>query len=623
MNNPKINRNDPCPCGSGKKYKQCCQLNATVKTGRENSRLLENIPNLFDAAVKAQSMNDLDKAEELYNQILAINPKHIDTLNNAGLLARSKGQVELAIRLLEYAGRLEPSTKHFNNLGQTLSESNRSKEALSYFRKALTLNPSCFLTHNNIGLLLCEEGNYQDGLPHLYKAIAINSHEYHALYNLARFLMLQGQYIEAARYYRQAIATEPTNEDPYLSYLFCLCFDKDAFPIRYLQEATLYENYLKKRSKPYQSWPRQQHVIKKLRVGFVSGDLRIHPVGYFFESFVQELTQLPIELFAYNTQPKEDELSERIKPCFHKWTNTSAFNDTKAAECIYNDGIDILIDLAGHTRHTGLPLFSWRPAPVQASWLGYFASTGLSFIDYFIADPTSVPAQFQSHFSEKICYLPESRLCFSAPTDSVNVGSLPALTNHFTTFGCFQNFRKINNQVLELWANILKRSPSSKLLLKNAQLNDPYIMSEFLDRLELYNISLDQIIIEKAGTRANYFAAYNKVDFMLDTFPYTGGTTTCDALWMGVPTLTLTGETLLQRQGHSLLHSVGLCDWVANNEEEYVQKTLQFAQNTTLLAQLRQNLRTQMLESPLMDAKRFASNFHLALREMWQQQELG
>ena len=485
------------------------------------------------------------------------------------------------------------------------------------------MNPGDHIAHANIGIIYCSQDNYKDGYLHLNKSIQINPNFPISLYNLACFLMRQGKYKKAQDYFKRAIEIQP-NTITYQNYLFCLCFNEKAFPHPYLDIAKELEKlYFKQRSFMFNKWPNSSDInTSQLKIGFVSGDLRNHPVGFFIENIIYALNKNKTMLFAYSNSTLETELTLRVKPNFNKWYIVKSLTDEQLAQQIYNDGIDILIDLSGYTAHNRLGVFAHKPAPIQLSWLGYFASTGLSFIDYFITDPVSVPIDKQYYFSEKVYYLPNTRLCFSPPHHEIATpNNLPSIHNGYITFGCFQNLGKINDKILTLWSEILAKT-QGKLLIKNPQLDDDLIKLEFLEHLEKFNILEEQLILQGHSKRVDYFNSYHCVDFMLDTFPYPGGTTTCEALWMGVPTLTLTGNTLLERQGHSMLHNAGLGDWVCKTPEDYVQKAINLSKQPDYLTNLRKNLRQQVIQSPLMDAKRFAHDLEYALFDIWQQRPI-
>ena len=285
---------------------------------------------------------------------------------------------------------------------------------------------------------------------------------------------------------------------------------------------------------------------------------------------------------------------------------------------IHDDGIHILIDLAGHTAYTRLPVFAWKPAPIQVAWLGYFATTGLTEMDYLIADHVGVPEENRTHFTEQLWYLPETRLCFSPPDTELPVTTLPAIHNEYITFGCFQNLSKVSEVVLSTWADALNAVPDSHLRWQCKQFVDAPVAERVRQRFQELGISPDRISLRGGTSRETYLSAHSEVDMILDTFPYPGGTTTCEALWMGVPTLTLAGDTLLSRQGASMLTAAGLPDWIADSRENFVTKAISLSGDVAGLADLRATLRNQVRVSPLFDAPRFAHNLENALWGMWQ-----
>jgi predicted O-linked N-acetylglucosamine transferase (SPINDLY family) len=352
----------------------------------------------------------------------------------------------------------------------------------------------------------------------------------------------------------------------------------------------------------------------------VSGDLRLHPVGFFIESVLDHIDPARVQFVAYPTLPLEDELSARIKPRFAAWTSIAALDDEAAARTIRAAGVQMLVDLSGHTAHNRLPVFAWKPAPVQATWLGYFATTGVAAIDYVIADPVSVPEWARDQFTETVWYLPDGRFCFTPPSQatSLDPGPPPALRSGQVTFGCFQNMLKMNDAVLAAWGRIFQMLPGARLRVQNNAMAFETARAKLLQRLHRAGIGSDRVTLAGPMPRDAYLAAHADVDIILDTFPYTGATTTCEALWMGVPTLTLAGDTLVSRQGASVLASAGLNDWVTENEAAYIARAVDFASGLDRLARLRSGLRGTLLASPLFDARRFAANLEGALLAMWQ-----
>jgi predicted O-linked N-acetylglucosamine transferase (SPINDLY family) len=341
-------------------------------------------------------------------------------------------------------------------------------------------------------------------------------------------------------------------------------------------------------------------------------------VGFFLESLIAQINPARIELIAYPTDTHVDELTTRIKPHFAAWESLFNLSDADAARLIHADGVHVLLDISGHTEQNRLPIFAWKPAPVQASWLGYFGTTGVVEMDYLLADKVCVPEAQRGNFSEAVWYLPDTRWCFTAPDVDLPVASLPALKNGYITFGCFQRLTKVGDEVLTVWGKILSALPNAKLRWQCTQLANPTVTAQFVERLKQHGIDPAQVTMHGGVSREAYLAAHAEVDMILDTFPFPGGTTTCEALWMGVPTLTLAGESLLARQGASLLTAAGLGDWVANNVDDYIAKAVTLTSDIPKLVALRAGLRGQASTSPLFDAKLFARNFEDALWGMWQ-----
>jgi predicted O-linked N-acetylglucosamine transferase (SPINDLY family) len=358
-------------------------------------------------------------------------------------------------------------------------------------------------------------------------------------------------------------------------------------------------------------------------VGLVSGDFNNHPVGFFLENVLAHLDTARIELVAYATQRTCDDLTARIMPFFSAWRHLEGVGDEAAAHLIHDDGVHILIDLAGHTAHNRLPVFAWKPAPVQVSWLGYSSTTGVAEIDYILGNPHSTPAGEAHHFTETIWQLPETSLCFSVPDANLEVAPLPAQANGFITFGCFNNLAKLNDEVVLLWARILQALPTSRLFLKNKQLGESSVRMTLLDRFAAHGISEERLLLEGRSPRSEYLRAYNGVDIVLDPFPFPGGTTTVEGLWMGAPFITRQGDRFIAHQGEMIAHNTGLLsDWIARDYDDYVAKATYFSSNLEYLAGLRAILRRHLQLSPLFNAARFARHLEWALWEMWNRFEL-
>jgi predicted O-linked N-acetylglucosamine transferase (SPINDLY family) len=335
------------------------------------------------------------------------------------------------------------------------------------------------------------------------------------------------------------------------------------------------------------------------------------------EAFVSQLDRSQIELIGYPSTALEDDLTARIKPHFARWQPLVGLNDEQAAAQIHADAPHILIDLAGHTAHNRLPVFAYKPAPVQASWLGYFATTGVAEIDYIIGDPYVTPDSEASHFVERLWRLPESYFCMAVPQYSIELTEPPILRNGYPTFGCFNNLAKVNDRVIALWARLLQRMPEARLFLKTKQLADATVRERLLERFTAHQIGPERLLLEGPGPRAELLAAYNRIDIALDPFPYPGGTTSAEALWMGVPVITKRGDRFLSHVGETIAHNCGHPEWIAEDEEQYILKAIQLASNPNTLQNLKLHLRQQLPQQPLFNSTTFAQHFQKAMQRMW------
>lgn len=362
----------------------------------------------------------------------------------------------------------------------------------------------------------------------------------------------------------------------------------------------------------------------KLKIGYVSPDFKRHPVGKFIAPIIKHHDHQKFEIYCYGEIRKVDEITEEIQSSCDHWRSTLGLTDAEVIEQIKQDQIDILIDLAGHTEDNRLPIFFSKPAPIQASYLGYFATTGIPTIDYWITDHHLHPVDTEEKTSETIWRLPRCYVAYQPSPEALEVNPLPALSSEYITFGCLNNFSKLNPFLLSLWAKILQALPQSRLILKSHyhNLDDPEEKQSVELFLQEQGFNLEQVeLIDSPTLAEDYFALYHRIDIHLDTFPYNGCTTTCDALWMGVPVLTLAGDRKIQRMGNSLLQAIGLGDWIAHSPEEYVNKAITFAQDLEAIASLRTSLRERFQKSQLGDIEGLTLALENAYQQMWKKLE--
>jgi len=579
-------------------------------------------PQSADAYVKmAVFLRTLGRVPEsipYFTQALSIDPTRKDVHVDLGLAKAEQGFFSEAEVCYRRAIELAPDYwLAYNNLGLALHRMERYIEAELAFNQAITLHPGEALLYSNLGLSLAALGQIKKAEASLIKAIEILPEYVNAHINLCTNYIAQGRLDEAEQECFEALKYDPASNKARSNLLFAMNYSGHHSAEYRLQQAVEFDRVVAgKVEQVFTAWHTNAQ-SKRLRIGLMSGDLRQHPVAYFLEHWVRNIDFSKFELTAYLTDIREDAFTGRLKPNFAHWKSLVGMTDQAAAELIYEDGIDILFDLSGHTSGNRLQILAWKPAPIQVSWLGYFATTGMKAIDYFIADEVGVPPAHQTHFTEKIKYVPDTRLCFTAPHVAVDVSALPALARGYITFASFQTLAKASDEVLALWAEVMRAVPSSRLRWQCKSLEDAEVVANMVAKFTKLGVGADRLTLLGAVSREAYFASHHDVDLILDTFPYPGGTTTCEALWMGVPTLTLAGDSLIARQGASMLTAAGLADWVTETKAEYRHKALAHCSDLNKLSALRAGLRAQVLASPLFDAERFAMNMETAMLEMW------
>lgn len=577
----------------------------------------------------------------------------------------SRYQSDLSLALMELgcageaaaaAGRalaLEPhSAPAHNNLARALIELGDSDRAIAHLRSALARDGALAAAHCNLGRALADQGDLDGAVTALEAALRLDPHLAEAHYNLASVRESQGRLADAVRGYHRAIEIRPTLVAAY-SNLAVLLQDhgrvEEAIEILMLAERIdphhavagsnrlMCEQYRSRVTAPrlkelHQGWDRRhgaggfglravaatsREPERRLRLGFVSADLGRHPVGYFVAALFAHLDREAAEVVCYSDRRRKDAMTERLAGAATLWRDTAGIGDGALARQIGADGIDILIDLAGHTAGNRLCCFAGRAAPLQASWAGYVGTTGLAAMDYLIADRFHVPPGREGVYVERVIRLPDGYICYTPPEEAPEVAPLPALDVGQVTFGCFNNLAKIQPPVVARWAQILRQLPTSRLLLKTKALDDPSTVRHYQELFAVDGIVPDRIVCEGFSPPAELLATYGRIDIALDPFPYSGGLTTCEALWMGVPVVTAPGETFAGRHSFSHLSNLGLAESIAAEGADYVATALRLAQDLEALARLRAGLRARMAASPLCDGRRFAAGFLDALRTAW------
>ena len=585
-------------------------------------KILKTDPNHFESifllgSLSAQTKN-FNEAKQLLEKAIQINPDYADAHNNFGNVLIELGDYQKAMGCFQKTIEIQPNfTQAHSNLGIVLKELGDYQKAISCFQKAIEIQPNFAQAHNNLGTAFKELEEYQKAMNCYQEAIKIEPNNADAHYNLGIVFKELGEYQKAIMCNEKAINLKPDYVRAYSNMMLTSLLLEKVDPKDYLAKTKKFRLSLKPINSDLLLKYKFDNRPEKLKIGFVSGDFQQHPVGFFLLDTLKNLKDKNLELIAYSNSQKKDSLSVKLKSHFTNWREITNQSDKKVVNQIREDGIHILFDLSGYSAKNRLPIFINKPAPIQISWAGFLASTGIPEVDYIIGDPYVTPKDNANHFAEKIFCLPNIWCCFSVPEFEVKINEPPAIKNRYITFGCFNNLSKINNEVIALWSKILKAIPKSKIFLKTKQLNDPYVKEKIMNYFKKNNINSNLLILEGSSPRNVLLDTYNKVDIALDPFPYSGGTTSFESTWMSTPVLTKKGTTFVSRTTGSINHNCGMSDWIASDENEYVKKAIKFSANFEQLSKINKSLRKTALESPLFNSLLFAKQLDTALWEMW------
>ena len=545
-----------------------------------------DIDQLYRAGIRAHQQGKATDAGRAYDAILARQPGHAGALHLKGVLALQAGDYEAAAGLIERSLKLQP-------------------------RHGLALM--------NLGVAYRALKRFDDAVAVLRKSVALDPHSADAWGNLGQTLARSGQMREAVASNRRALDIDPNRLGLQSSLLFAQNYLAESDPFEMADRARAVGALIARKIPARTSHPNDPDPGRRLRVGLLSGDLRAHPVGRFLSAVLRELDPAKIELFAYSNTEEEDAVTTTIRASVPNWLNVHGMSDRDLDARVVADRIDILADLSGHTGGNRLMVLARKPAPVSFTWLGYFATTGLAAIDYVLANKWVIPAEEARQWSEAAWRLPDTYLCYATPRDTLPPTPLPALTTRHITFGCFNNFNKLTDATLAAWSALLAAVPCSRLILRSSGLyHDDEILASLRQSLSAAGIDLSRVRIDgKIADYATHLRSYSEIDIALDPFPYNGGTTTVEALYMGVPVLVRAGDRYVAHMGESILYNAGLPDWIAESEADYAVRGASLASDLDALATLRAGLRNRMLSSPLFDAPRFARDLEDAFRGMW------
>jgi protein O-GlcNAc transferase len=575
------------------------------------------IPAMVREATAHLEAGRQSEALALYEQALAAVPRDAGTFFAFGSLALRLGDAARAVTYLRQAIERDPRLPIYHlQLGNAFLALGQLDNAAAAMRRAIELAPDLAEAHCNLGCILVRQGDAATAVPHLERAVAIEPHLAVAHQNLGSALFRQGRISDAIGSFHHAIASDSTMAAAYAALGMCLHFLPEV-PFALIADTAQRWSRLLARPAHIPVPTNAALPDRRLRIGYVSADYRSHAVAHFLENVFAAHDRSAVELICYSNTRDEDATTLRFKSLADGWRSIVALDDAAAAALIRADGIDILVDLSGHTEGERLGVFAGKPAPIQCTWLGYYATTGLPEMDYIIADRFVLPVEHEALYCEAPFRLPDSYLCFTPPDLPVAVNELPALRNGFITFGCCNNVLKLNKRVIALWSDLLLGMPEARLVLRHGFLSVAAVRDEIARQFAEAGVAADRLDLRAGTDRAGLLATYNDIDIALDPFPYGGGTTTAEALWTGVPVVSLRGDRFAGRVSESMLTTVGLPELAAADAAGYIVTATALAADLPALAALRGRLRRMVVESPLCDANRFTRNLESAYRAMW------
>jgi len=604
-------------------YNLGAALQALSQLGRATSAYLRALtiePKLVEAhnnlGVILQRAGKYEEAAAHFRQAIAIGPAAAAHFNNLGTALHSAGGFEPAEAAYREALRLEPDqVEALNNLGTTLHKLRRPAEAIEAYRKAVSLRPDSGSIFNNLANALKETGRIDEAFACYQRALELRPNEADYHHNFGNALKDAGVLDDAIASFQRAIELQPDHSVAHSGLLYSLHFHPDWTP-RSLYEAHV--QWDRQHAQPLAKFIRPHEPIharnRRLRIGYVSPDLRDHVVGRFMLPLLANHDRERFEIFCYVDLRKPDAMSARLQSHADTWRQTLGMSHEALAELIRADRIDILVDLTMHMGGSRLLAFARKPAPIQVTYLAYCGTTGLSTMDYRLTDPHfDPPGGDESFYSEKSIRLPASFWCYQPPDNSPPVGPLPALKNDHITFGCLNNYCKITKPAWDVWTQLLRDVPNSRLILHTHEGQHRKFAAQ-----HLRDAGIDSSRLSFVGflPLEQYLAQYNQIDVALDPFPYAGGTTTFDALWMGVPVVSLVEETAVSRSGLSISSNVGLAELAVRSADAYSNTAIALARDVLRLSQLRAEMRSRLTESPAMKGKRFTRDVEDAYQQM-------
>lgn len=572
-----------------------------------------------------QSQAKLDKALECYKKANELDPSNAGVAFRIGEIYRDQGDLDQALTLFEITLKIDDS---YNRAMLEIADIYKKKGDFAEAQRCLLekkeKHGDSIASKVSLAELYKEKGDYDQAIE-IYEELLEEQPDNGALrINYALCLQELSRFDESENHYRCAIEAMPGRQEPISNYLMGLHYNPNNTKEYIFEEHRRMVSNFTEDQKEARPMPDDIAEDKKLKIGFVSGGFRRHPVGFMIVGGLEQLPGDQFDIYCYTTSNKFDFITRRIHKNIDVWRSVVGYSSKVLSKIIREDEIDILIDLSGHAENTRLQVMAKEPAPVIVKWVGgLFNTTGLECFDFLISDNYESPEGEEPFYTEKLVRMPDDYISYTPPAYAPEVGALPAKENGYITFGCFNNPTKVNEEILGQWAEIMKTTSHSHLYLKSKQYDTASFRDQILRFLDGKGISSERIEFEGHTSHDDHLECYNKVDIALDPWPYSGGLTTCEALFMGVPVITLPGPTFAGRHSTTHLMNAGLEQWVTNSWDEYVKTTVALASDQVAIVEWRNELRKQLLESPVCDGKRFGAHLAVAFREMWKQRVAG
>jgi protein O-GlcNAc transferase len=592
------------------------ELFTSITSSETALKFLPNSADLF--CCYANALLRLGRSEEAAKYLrlaLQLRPNWPQALSSLGVALKQLGKLAEAEQYQRQAIALQPNfVEAYSNLGSVLLAREQWSEAEDYCQQALSLRPDYTDAYANLGIALRGQGRLAEAIESLQRAVTLRPESAAAHLNLGFVLRNCRQLQEAATSFQQAINLQPKMAPAHSNLLMVL---------QYMSWLTMerWQNTLKAFSNSITNYPSFSHkktsVHQRTRIGYVSADFRMHSCSWFFGALLANHNRANFEIFCYSNVLNPDNVTEQLQKESEHWHNIAGLSIDSIAQLIYDHQIDILVDMSGHTSGNSLEVFARKPAPIQVSWLGFPGSTGLAEINYRLSDIWLTPENTPEYFSEKIWNLQRPVHCYAPISNAPPVAPLPASRNGYLTFGSFNNITKLTDETITLWASVLRAIPSSRLLLKDLSTKDVGVQKNILDTFAIHGILSERItFLEQQAWIVDHLATYGKVDIALDTYPYNGATTTMEALWMGVPVISLVGNRTSSRYGLSFLSGAGFPELAVDSPEAYIKAALKLSNNLQDLSTLRMQLRQRIAQSPLCNGLGFARSVENAFSQM-------